>query len=143
MNITWRDFVVMEQLPEIYRAIADAIGLGAMIRLAEGCQKMHLYLKRLPGDIDRDKLSEDYRIVAGIIGWDDTLVLAQYLPGETFYLKGVDVVFIEAKKAYIRAEFTGANHRRLAMETGLSQVYVYETLRAPGWKQLGLFDQAV
>lgn len=140
MNITWRDFVVVEQLPELYRTIADAIGTAAMIRLAEGCQKMHLYLKRLPEEVDRDKLSEDYRIVAGCIGWDDAITLARSLPGETFYLKGVDVVFIEAKKAYIRAEFTGANHRRLAMETGLSQVYIYETLRAPGWKQLPLFD---
>ncbi len=56
--MSWRDNIDVSELPEIYRTIADAIGPAAMILLAERCQKMHLYLKRLPAEIDPGNLSK-------------------------------------------------------------------------------------
>ena len=55
--MSWRDNIDVSELPEIYRTIADAIGPAAMILLAERCQKMHLYLKRLPAEIDPKPLA--------------------------------------------------------------------------------------
>lgn len=135
---TWRDHIQVEQLPELYRSIADAIGRDAMIELATRCQKVHLYLKQLPDDFTHEHLSEDYLLVSEAIGMPATLALAAAFPGEFIYLMAADLVFLPAKQAYVRAEFNGRNHRRLALNTGLSIRHIYEILAPPVGHQLTL-----
>jgi len=128
----WRDYIVVEELPELYRYIAAVVGRDAMITLAQRLPKMNLYL-RSPESVDLDKpiseLPEDYQLCINAIGVDATIRLANALPGEIFYLKSYHSVFLPAKVKYIQAHFDGRNHKRLAMDTDLSQTYVYEALR--------------
>jgi len=137
MNGTWRDCIDVAELPELYRTIAEAIGRELMIELAVKCQKVHFYFRQLPEDAE--KLSEDYLIAANAIGLDNVRKLAAALPSEMFYLVDEDLVFMSAKKRWIVENFTGNNHRRLSIETRLSQPFVYKILRKPGWQQLDLF----
>lgn len=139
MNGTWHDCIVVDELPELYCTIAEAIGRELMIELAVKCQKMHLYLKRLPADADESKLSEDYRLAGAVIGLENVRLLAEAMPSEMFYLVGENVVFMPAKRRWVEREFNGANHRRLALATSLSQFYIYQILKKSSWQQLGLF----
>jgi len=143
MTNSWRDCIEVEELPELYRVIAEAIGREAMIDLTLHMQKMNLYLKRLPADYDPARLSEDYLIAAEAIGLENVILLAAALPKELNYLKSADEVFLPAKIRWIRANFNGANHRRLGLATGLSQRYIYQIFQERKWQQLGLFATAV
>lgn len=90
-----------------------------------------------------EALPEHYQDVVAVIGIDATVKLAQAFPGVPLYFKHVDRLLLPAKKAYILAKSTGANQRRLALETGLPLSSVYEILKADheekhGWKQESL-----
>lgn len=89
-----------------------------------------------------EDLSEHYQDVINVIGLENVIKLAEAFPGVPLYFKGVRNLLLPAKKAYIRANFTGANQRRLALDTGLALATVYEILRdnSEESKQQGLFD---
>ncbi len=99
--------------------------------------------------IQADQLPEDYQLIAGAIGLENTIKLAQSLPSIYVYLRSPDKLFKPAKIKYILACFDRAapdapfNHRRMALETGLSIREVYEILdsRREELKQRGLFDE--
>ena len=80
--------------------------------------------------IQVEQLSEDYKLVAQIIGLEQTVKLAQGLStGVHLYLKNPDRLFQAAKEAYVRtvlAKHPGTDRRRLALETGLSERHVYD-----------------
>lgn len=90
-----------------------------------------------------EELPEHYQDVIAVIGIDATVKLAQAFPGVPLYFKHVDRLLFPAKQAYIISKFTGANQRRLALDTGLTLKTVYEILKADqeekhGWKQEAL-----
>ena len=90
-----------------------------------------------------EALPEHYQDVVAVIGVNATVKLAEAFPGVPLYFKQVHRLLYPAKKAYILAKFTGANHRRLALDTGLPLATVYELLKADqeekhGWKQESL-----
>jgi Mor family transcriptional regulator len=87
-----------------------------------------------------EELPERYQEVALAIGVEAMVKLALAFPGVPIYLKKADSILFPAKRAYVLDKFTGANHRRLALETGLSLSTVYDLLKAgceekQGWKQ--------
>ena len=90
--------------------------------------------------LDIEELPERYQEVALAIGVEAMVKLAQAFPGVPIYLKQADKILFPAKRRYIQANFTGANHRRLALETGLPLASVYEALKPEvaekdRWKQ--------
>ena len=89
-----------------------------------------------------EDLPEHYQEVIGLIGLEATLKLAETYPGVPLYFAQVRILLLPAKKAYIRANFTGANHRRLALDTGLRLAAIYEILaeKKEAEKQGDLFN---
>lgn len=87
-----------------------------------------------------EELPERYQEVAAAIGVEAMIKLAVAFPGVPIYLKQAARILYPAKRAYVLAKFTGANHRRLALDTGLPLPTIYEILKADreekhGWKQ--------
>ena len=87
-----------------------------------------------------EALPEHYQDVIAAIGKEATIKLAETFPGVPLYFKKVASLLYPAKRAYIVDKFTGANHRRLALDTGLPLATVYDILKADregknGWKQ--------
>ena len=87
-----------------------------------------------------EQLPEHYQDVVAVIGIDATVKLAEAFPGVPLYFKHVGRLLYPAKRAYIVDNFSGANHRRLALDTGLPLATVYDILKADSegknaWKQ--------
>lgn len=87
-----------------------------------------------------EELPERYQEVALCIGTEAMVKLAEAFPGVPIYLKQADKILYPAKRAYVLDKFTGANHRRLALDTGLPLATVYDILKADregknAWKQ--------
>lgn len=100
--------------------------------------------------IKADQLPEDYQIMVGAIGLENTIKLAHALPSVYIYLASPDRLFKAAKVQYVRDCYNNAsqekpfNHRRVALETRLSIREVYDILaaRMEEVQQVGLFDDA-
>ena len=78
-----------------------------------------------------EDLPEFYQMIAGEIGMENTLKLAKKINGKPLYLMDPDRLLLPAKKAYIKANFTGGNHYKLAFDTDLSLAKVYKILAKP------------
>jgi len=92
---------------------------------------------------DVEKLPEHYQDVANAIGVAAMVRLAEAFPCVPIYLKRAAKILHEAKRSYVLANFTGANQRRLALDTGLALDAVYRLLKEDreersGWKQESL-----
>ena len=93
-----------------------------------------------------DQLPEDYQIIANAIGLEATIALAEALPSVYIYLKSPGKLFKPAKVEYVLDRYANAgpdapfNHRRVALETGLSIREVYDIVeqRREESKQLSL-----
>jgi hypothetical protein len=100
--------------------------------------------------IREDQLPEDYQLMTGAIGLEATIKLAHALPSVPIYLISPKKLFLPAKVAYILDRYKNAspeqpfNHRRIALETGLSIREVYDILarRNDQANQASLFDDA-
>jgi hypothetical protein len=100
--------------------------------------------------IKAEQLPEDYQLIVGAIGLENAIKLAQALPSIPVYLASPDKLFKPAKVLYILHRYTHAspenpfNHRRMALETGLSirEVYDIVATRKEESKQQALFDVA-
>jgi hypothetical protein len=98
--------------------------------------------------IKTEQLPEDYQLIVGAIGLENTIKLAQTLPSVYVYLKSPDKLFKPAKVQYILDRYAQAcpenpfNHRRMAVETGLSIREIYDVIEARKEvsKQRALFD---
>jgi hypothetical protein len=100
--------------------------------------------------IEIGQLPEDYRMIAGVIGLDNTIKLAYALPSIYVYLLSPDKLFKPAKVKYILDRYARACpekpfiHRRIALETGLSIREIYDIIaaRKEESKQQQLFADA-
>lgn len=98
--------------------------------------------------IKLDQLSPDYQLIARAIGLENTIKLAEALPSIYIYLVSPAKLFKPAKVEYILDRYAQAcpkkpfNHRRIALETGLSIREVYDIIAAQKEesKQQQLFD---
>jgi hypothetical protein len=99
--------------------------------------------------IKPDQLPEDYQLIVDAIGLENTIKLAQALPMVYVYLKSPDKLFKPAKIQYVLHSYKQSgpenpfNHRRIAIETGLSIREIYEIIenRKEASKQSALFDE--
>lgn len=86
--------------------------------------------------IKTEQLPEDYQLIVGAIGLENTIKLAQTLPSIYIYLKSPDKLFKPAKVQYVLDQYANAgpenpfNHRLMAIETGLSIREIYEIVEA-------------
>ena len=86
--------------------------------------------------IKAEQLPEDYQLMVDAIGLEATVRLAHALPSVPIYLVSPRKLFKRAKEEFIRERYASAsperpfNHRRIALETGLSIREVYDILAA-------------
>ncbi|MGD0278098.1 MAG: hypothetical protein ABSC11_02200 [Smithella sp.] len=98
--------------------------------------------------IKTEQLPEDYQLIVAAIGLENMIKLAFALPSVYFYLKSPDKLFKPAKIKYVLYCYANAspenpfNHRRMAIETGLSIREIYEIIenRKEVSKQRALFE---
>jgi Mor family transcriptional regulator len=79
-------------------------------------------------DIQVDDLPEKYRQMAELIGVDNVLKLAESYQGEQLYFSSLSKLITKKKKEYIKAKFTGNNHKDLSKETGFAVRFIYRIL---------------
>lgn len=128
---SWKDMVKLEDLPEQYQIIAKTVGLRNMITLAIMLEKIQIYLRQLTHEernMPLSELSEDYQLCIAAIGREETFKLAEAMRSQVFYMLSVANIFLPAKVRFVKANFTGKNHRILAMKTRLSQAFIYSIL---------------
>lgn len=84
--------------------------------------------------IKAEDLPEDYQLIVQAIGLDNAIKLSQALPKIPIYLSSPEKLFKPAKTKYILDRYAQSgpdapfNHRRIALETGLSIREVYEII---------------
>ena len=84
--------------------------------------------------ISVEQLPEDYQLIVQAIGLDNAIKLAQALPSIYIYLSSPDKLFKPAKIKYVLERYANAspevpfNHRRIALETGLSVREIYDII---------------
>jgi len=94
---------------------------------------MEKWLAEIAGEITIEKLPEQYREIAGIVGIENTLRLAKHLGGLIFYFPELDSMLRKIRDDRIRREFTGFNHKDLARRYGLSEIWIRKIVQAnPG-----------
>lgn len=69
-------------------------------------------------EIRLDDMSEELKDIAGLIGFENTIKLVEYMGGCNLYIPGR--ALSAARKRYIRGRFNGNNVMELAVKTGLS-----------------------
>jgi Mor family transcriptional regulator len=74
-------------------------------------------------------LPEHYQDAIKAVGIMATFKLCEAFPGIPLYFKNIEKLLHPAKTAYIIDNFTGDNHRRLAIDTKLPVATVYEVLK--------------
>jgi Mor family transcriptional regulator len=80
-------------------------------------------------DLRPEDLPERYREMAGLVGVENTLRLADHYAKQNVYFIGLEDLIARKKKEYIFRNFDGANHKELARATGYSERWVYEVLK--------------
>lgn len=75
-----------------------------------------------------EDLPGDLQLVAHECGLDVAIKLAEKMGGVGIYIRPVDSLIAKKKEEYIKKHFNGANHKELAIATGLSERWVYEIL---------------
>lgn len=95
-----------------------------------------------------EQLPNDYQLIVGAIGLENAIRLSQALSKVPIYLPSPDKLFKPAKTQYILDCYAHAcpdnpfNHKRLALETGLSIREIYDIIKSKeeNSKQAKLFD---
>ncbi|MBF0321220.1 MAG: hypothetical protein HQL01_15610 [Nitrospirae bacterium] len=77
-------------------------------------------MDRWLSDISIDDLPEKYRQMAELIGIENVLRLEESYQGEQLYFSSLSKLVAKKKKEYIKAKFTGNNHKDLSRETGFT-----------------------
>lgn len=88
----------------------------------------------VPGWMSRvrpEQLPEVYQEIAGVIGLEPTLHLAQVFSGNSVYFPKLERSLLDLRNQLIRDEFDGANTRQLARRWGLSTRHLRHILH-PG-----------
>ncbi|MBF0487877.1 MAG: hypothetical protein HQK98_06925 [Nitrospirae bacterium] len=79
-------------------------------------------------DIMIDDLPEKYRQMAELIGIESVLRLEESYQGEQFYFSSLSKLITQKKKEFVKARFTGNNHKELAKEMGFAVRFIYKLL---------------
>jgi Mor family transcriptional regulator len=79
-------------------------------------------------DIKIEDLPGDLQLVARCCSVEIAIELAEKMGSVTIYVRSIDNLLVGKKREYIVKHFTGNNHKQLAIETGVSERYVYDVL---------------
>lgn len=93
-------------------------------------------------EIKLEDLPTCYREMVELIGFSNTLKLADKYQGTGFYFHKLDSAIQEVRNKRIKAEFNGSNQKYLARKFRLSEVWIRQILADQGYdeNQLTLFD---
>lgn len=87
-----------------------------------------------------DDLPGDLQLVAQQCGMEVAIKLAEKMGSVGIYIRPIDSLIAKKKEEYIKRHFNGINHKELALQTGISERWVYEILnREQNEKQTKLF----
>ena len=71
-------------------------------------------------EIDCEELPELYREMAGLVGLENTLVLAGHFAGSSLYFPKLERIMLRRRNRQIRSEFHPGNLRALSRRWGLT-----------------------
>jgi Mor family transcriptional regulator len=92
-------------------------------------------------EIDEKDLPEQYRIICGLIGKENTLILASKYQGLHIYLPKLDEALQKARDRKIRAEYNRYNLKELAIKYGLTEYWIRKILaQTESENQITLLD---
>ena len=94
--------------------------------------KMEKWVMNIVDRISAEDLPESYRDIAMIIGVENTIKLSDVLGGLTYYFPQLGKALAKKRNELIRMEFTGVNHKPLAMKYGLSEVWIRAIVQVRG-----------
>ena len=80
-------------------------------------------------EIAIDDLPLSYQEIARIVGIEVAIKLSEHLGGLSFYFPKIESLLTKKKEDYIRRNFSGNNHKELALTTGYSAQWVYKILK--------------
>ncbi|MCS7285011.1 MAG: hypothetical protein NZ527_04755 [Hydrogenobacter thermophilus] len=84
------------------------------------------WLRELTDEELAKVLYGDLSIIYSLCGIDTLIKLCENLMGMNIYISSKPIR--EAMKLYVRKNFTGDNHKELALRLGVGQRYIYEIL---------------
>ncbi len=90
---------------------------------------MKKWITKIMDQVTVEDLPESYRDVAMVVGVENAIKLSDALGGLAYYFQQLDKVLLKKRDEMIRNEFTGANHKPLAKEYGLSEVWIREIVQ--------------
>lgn len=79
-------------------------------------------------ELSIEDLPKAYQGVAEVIGVENAILLSEAFGGLPVYFPKLDSLIALKKRAYIRKNFTGNNHRDLAKKTGYTERWIYDIL---------------
>lgn len=79
-------------------------------------------------DLTVDELPGDLKLVGKACGISVALALAEKMGGMQIYIRPIKNLKARKKAEYIKKNFTGANHKELAIDTGYSIPWIYKIL---------------
>lgn len=101
---------------------------------------MEKWLSEIAMEISAECLPESYQALAEIIGVENTLKIARSLGGLVYYYPKLDNLLQKKRDDRIRREFTGCNHKELAIKYGLTERWIREIVQIkPSHDQTNLF----
>ena len=93
--------------------------------------KAERWMSKIVDRIVVEDLPESYRDIAMIIGVENAVKLSGLLGGLAYYFPQLDKMLRKKRDELIRSEFTGANHKPLAVKYGLSEVWIRTIVQRP------------
>jgi len=93
-------------------------------------------------EISPEMLPEPYQKLTSLIGIDNALKLAREFQGTCVYFAKLDNILRLIRDKQIRREFSGGNHKQLAVKYGLTETWIRRILaeRPREHGQISLFD---
>ncbi len=103
---------------------------------------MDKWLAEIQEEIKIESLPEAYRVLAEVIGIENTLKIARHVGGLVYYFPKIDRLLQEIRDDMIRREFNGSNHKPLALKYGLTERWVRDIVqrRTADYDQTSLFE---
>ena len=98
------------------------------------------WLAEIAAKLKIETLPESYRMVAEIVGVENTVKLSNLLGGTAFYFRKISGLILVLRDEQIRAEFNGVNHKDLARKYNLTEMHIRRILKQKPLEQLNLFN---
>lgn len=99
---------------------------------------------------DLASASEIYELMIELIGFENTLKLAEVFSGETVFFKKIETLIRPGRNRKILEEFNGYNFKELGKKYGLTEIairdickdHILRVRNRPGENQMSFFDNS-